>query len=166
MSARDPVAVNLERYHGWHQDLHGRWIHQRLAPDGVNTLQQALDVQRSADRTAAQAARDNNIRRADTDDEYREQALVAIRRVAERCTEFTTDAVLDEDPRLAGTRSLGPAMLHAAREGWIVSTDRMGSSSTRASHARMKRVWRSLVIGGQPGATVPTMALAEVVSNG
>jgi len=164
MTARDPVAVNLERYHGWHQDFNGRWVHKQLAPNGVATLQKAMDVQREADRKASESARDIDIRRADTDDEYRERALAAIRRVAEREAEFTTDAVLDEDPALAGTRSLGPAMLHASREGWVVSTDRMGKSSTKASHARMKRVWRSLIVGGQPGAAVPTMALSEVVS--
>lgn len=169
MTARDPVAVNMERYHGWHQDLKGRWVHKRLAPNGVATLQKAVAIQGAADRAAAESARATDIRRADTDDEYRERALAAIRRVAERCETFTTDSVHAEDPTLAGTdaaaggRALGPAMLHAAREGWIVSTDNYGKSSRAASHARPMRIWRSLIVNGGSPSLVPTMDMASVV---
>jgi hypothetical protein len=105
-----------------------------------------------------------DIRRADrgADDEWRRAALATIRQVAAIRDELTTDDVLAANPDLElgrEKRALGPMMLYAAREGVIVPTDRYGPSSRRASNARHKRVWRSLVRGGQAPAPERTAGL-------
>ena len=56
-------------------------------------------------------------------------------------------------------------MLYAAKDGLIAPTDRYVSSSRKASNARAKRAWRSLVYGGhapQPQATAGLDVLQAV----
>jgi hypothetical protein len=74
-----------------------------------------------------------------------DRALVAIRAVAFRLPEFTTDDVwaklktsLDAEPR-----TLGFALLQAAKLRWIVKTDRMRPSGRRQQHRRPITIWQS-----------------------
>jgi hypothetical protein len=77
-------------------------------------------------------------------------ALRAVRSVARRFTEFTTDEVAAEltDWKIAEPRLLGPAMLRAQRAGWIAATDRMRKTSNPAAHCRPKAVWTSRIYEG------------------
>jgi len=74
-------------------------------------------------------------------------ALRAIRMVARRHREFTTDEVAAEltDWRIEEPRLLGGAMLRAQRAGWIIATDRMRKTSNPAAHCRPKAVWQSRI---------------------
>src|SRR5262249_19926830 len=74
-------------------------------------------------------------------------AVRAVRAVARRYAEFTTDEVALEltDWRIQEPRLLGPAMLRAQRAGWIVATDRVRKTSNRAAHSRPKAVWQSRI---------------------
>ena len=74
-------------------------------------------------------------------------AVRAIRSVAGRLREFTTDEVAAEltDWTIAEPRLLGPAMLRAQRAGWIVPTDRVRKTSNPAAHRRPKAVWQSRI---------------------
>lgn len=166
------------RTRGW-QDGYAGWTHPDFPETAVRTqwgvhggipMDRAFAIQQRRDREAATSAREVNIRDADLgmDDEWRRAALAAIRRVAERLPEFTTDQVLDEDPTLEQgrePRALGPCLLYAAKDGIIAPTDRYVSSSRKASNARAKRAWRSLVFGGhapQPELTAGLGVLEAV----
>ena len=74
-------------------------------------------------------------------------AVRAIRSVAGRLREFTTDEVAAEltDWQIREPRLLGPAMLRAQRAGWIVPTDRVRKTSNPAAHSRPKAVWQSRI---------------------
>ena len=74
-------------------------------------------------------------------------AVRAIRSVAGRLREFTTDEVAAEltDWQIREPRLLGPAMLRAQRAGWIVPTDRVRKTSNPAAHRRPKAVWQSRI---------------------
>src|SRR5215468_5778740 len=74
-------------------------------------------------------------------------ALRAVRAVARRHAEFTTDEVAAEltDWIIAEPRLLGPAMLRAQRAGWIVPTDRVRKTTNPAAHSRPKAVWQSRI---------------------
>jgi len=156
---------------GWKlEGYSGAWWHPMITGDHRVTEEVAFRLQTKHDRAAATAHRNTAIRDADVgaDDAWRQAALAAIRRVAERLPEFTTDHVLDEDPGLEQgrePRALGPMMLYAAKDGLIAPTDRYVSSSRKASNARAKRAWRSLVYGGhapQPQATAGLDVLQAV----
>jgi hypothetical protein len=77
-------------------------------------------------------------------------ALRAVRAVARRCAEFTTDEVAAEltDWTIEEPRLLGPAMLRAQRAGWIAATDRMRKTTNPAAHCRPKAVWTSRIYEG------------------
>lgn len=150
------------------------WTHPDLHPLAGNQmglgLAEAYHRQNTADREAATGNRNADIRDADVgiDDEWRLEAAAAIRRVAVRQRELTTDDVLAEAPELELTiepRAWGPMMLYAAKDGLIAPTDRYAPSARRQSNARHKRVWRSLVHGGhapQPQATADLDVLEAV----
>lgn len=147
---------------GWMLNVNGLWWNRQLAPGRDEcTLAEAVRRQTRHDHEAATSARNINIRDADAgmDDDWRRAAMAAIRHVAELMPEFSTDHVLDEDPTLEQgrePRALGPMMLYAAKDGLIAPTDRYVSSSRKASNARAKRAWKSLVYGGhapQPQVT-------------
>jgi len=78
-------------------------------------------------------------------------ALRAVRSVARRLSEFTTDEVAAEltDWTIAEPRLLGPAMLRAQRAGWIVPTDRVRKTSNPAAHSRPKAIWQSRIYEAQ-----------------
>jgi hypothetical protein len=102
----------------------------------------------------AAAARDTAIARVDehADHDWKTQALAAVRRTAEQLPEFIVDEVWATG-RLESTRedrALGPIMRAAAREGWMVRTDRTRPSVR--SHLSPKPVWRSLIHQGQERA--------------
>ncbi len=77
-------------------------------------------------------------------------AMVAVRIIAERRGEFTTDAVWHVLER-AGIvtaiepRAMGAAMRRASREGVCVPTPRTSKSVRPACHRRPLQVWRSLI---------------------
>lgn len=169
MTRHERATVGWLQAHGWRQDFSGRWQHPTIAHGAPVTADQAVTAQTRHDRAQAEGARERDILRADlgADDGYREAAMAAIRRVADRLAEFTTDDVLAEAPEIEAAhepRALGPMMLAAAAAGWIQSTDRMAKSSRRQSNARMKRVWISLLVGGRAAAPVATMDLAKAVA--
>lgn len=145
----------------WRPDGNDLWSHRELAPIGRVTAEEAMRLQTRHDRERSAVNRDEDIRRADRGAEtcWREAALATICQVAETTPELTTDDVLAANPALElgrEKRALGPMMLYAARDGVIAPTDRYARSSRRASNARHKRVWRSLVHGGaqpDPDAT-------------
>jgi hypothetical protein len=71
----------------------------------------------------------------------------AIRSVAQRFGEFTTDEVADQlsDWNIAEPRQLGPAMLRAVTAGWIARTDRVRPTTNPKAHQRPKAIWKSLL---------------------
>lgn len=153
--ADDRIRMWLQS-RGWAGGYFG-WTHPDLHPLAGNQmglgLAEAYHRQNAADRVAATDNRNADIREADLgiDDEWRREAIGAIRRVAERQPELTTDDVLAAAPDLELTvepRAWGPVMLYAAKDGLIAPTDRYAPSSRRQSNARHKRVWRSLICGG------------------
>ncbi len=80
--------------------------------------------------------------------EWIDEAIEAIRRVAQNCPEFTSDDVWDE---LGGCdthegRAMGPVMRKAAGMGICERTERTRNSSRPVCHNRPQRVWRSLLI--------------------
>lgn len=98
-------------------------------------------------RAETLAARDEAIEAVDraADPEWKAEALAAVREMALRRDEFTSDDVWDAG--LAKTRedrALGPIFLAAARAGWISRTDRVRPSH-RSSHGSGKVIWRSLL---------------------
>ncbi len=87
-------------------------------------------------------------RHADTD--WATAALDAVKQVAQRHAEFTTDAVLEilatlpvKTPEL---RALGPVMRDAAARGWCSRTDRVVNSSSVSRHRAPKSVWVSHIL--------------------
>jgi hypothetical protein len=168
MTRHERVTASWLQARSWQQQFDGRWRHPTLTPKGPLPADQAVLAQTRHERGQAEAARARDIQRADRgmDDDWREAALAAIRATAERVAELTTDHVMDGHPDLPEPhepRAWEVVMLAAAAEGWIVATDRMGKSCRRSSHARMKRTWSSLLVGGHTRETIPTMELSEVV---
>lgn len=96
----------------------------------------------------AQTSRDEAIQRADggADVRFKELAFDAVKEVAQKMREFTTDDVqaacgVDfEEPRVWGA-----IMMRAARDGLIKRTERTRQSVSRVCHAREKRIWESLI---------------------
>lgn len=144
---------------GWRGDGDDRWGHAGLCAMGGLTAEEAAGRQMRVERQQATGRRNKDIRRADrgAEDDWRRAVLETVRRVAEEQPQLTTDDVLAANPALElgrEKRALGPMMLYAARDGLITPTDRYAPSSRRASNARHKRLWLSLVYGG--GAAGPT----------
>lgn len=106
------------------------------------------------DRDAAELARDEAIERVDrhAEDLFKVCAPEALRYVAARRNELTTDAVWYVLDRRFGVRpheerAMGPIMLAAQRKGWIEATNRTVKSARVECHARPLRIWRSLIVG-------------------
>lgn len=82
-------------------------------------------------------------------DEWKEAALDAVRYVAGKRREFTTDAVWSilERSRIDThePRAMGAIMRVAASHGYCESTDRTRQSVRPECHARPIRIWRSLM---------------------
>ena len=97
----------------------------------------------------AQAARDAALAQvaAHAEPDWREQALEAVRRTAERLAIFTVDDVWDvgELPATRENRAVGAVMLRAARLGWIRATHRFVPTTRVASHGCPRRQWESLI---------------------
>lgn len=168
---------------GWRQTYDGTWrnsrftdtaaigspvAHPNAGTHGDLTAAEAVQWQSRIDHQQAEAKRARDIQRADrgSDEEWMEAALEAIRATAERLVLFTTDQVMDRHPDLPEPReprAWGPAMLRAAANGWIVSTDQMAPSHRKSSNCRRKRWWRSQIHDGK-ARRGSTMDLAEVVS--
>lgn len=86
--------------------------------------------------------------RANADLEFYNTALDAVMALAIRCEEFTTDDVMEclqDTPSPREPRVFGAVMKSAASHGWVVASDKYAASSRRQSHARPKRIWRSLL---------------------
>lgn len=103
------------------------------------------------DRPAAEAARDDAIDQAGEREggDWAERAYRAVSHVCRQCEEFTTDDVLKAAPELESCperRVLGAAMQAAKRDKLCLPTDRYGRSDRVQSHARPKRIWRSLIV--------------------
>jgi hypothetical protein len=109
------------------------------------------------DSVEAQAARDAAI--AETVEPpagecWAKLALDAVAFVCATSAEFTTDDVLKAAPELEACperRVLGAAMCAARRGGICAPTDRYAMSDRVVSHARPKRVWRSLAAQAPKG---------------
>lgn len=104
------------------------------------------------DMLAAIEAADAAIEQVDfnADPTWKKAADKAIRHVAVTRREFSTDDVWEVLYELAieppdEPRALGAAMRRAARDGFIVATDRVVRSARPECHTRPIRVWRSLV---------------------
>lgn len=85
---------------------------------------------------------------AHADPEWKNEALEAIYRTAERLPFFISDDVWESN--LEGTiedRALGPIIRKAAQLGWIAKTDRVAPS--KRSHASGKPIWKSLLWVGE-----------------
>lgn len=101
--------------------------------DAIEARNEAMSrVERNAEEPWKQACRD------------------AIRQIALDKAEFTTDDVWeylsDNDVELPHeVRAMGPLMSSAAKQGWIVATDRYRNSTRVACHARPVRIWASLI---------------------
>ncbi len=82
-------------------------------------------------------------------EEWRQAALTALRLVAWRLDEFTTDDVQGQMRRAAppgDPRAWGIVMQEAARRGWITRTERVRASQQTANHGRHKQVWLSRIV--------------------
>lgn len=99
--------------------------------------------------TEAERARDEAVDRVERNapDAWKRRALEAVRYVASRRGEFTTDAVWD----LVGTppepRAMGAVMQAAARSRICAVTDRTHKSVRKECHTRPLAIWRSLIVG-------------------
>lgn len=79
------------------------------------------------------------------DNEWLQQAHLAVRLIAERMSEFTTDDVWEVLPQTRENRALGPVMKKAASAGLIVATDRVRTGKRVSRHGAPLRVWASKV---------------------
>jgi hypothetical protein len=84
------------------------------------------------------------------DERWKFAALTAVIYLSHRRAEFTTDDVAEflshTDVTTHEPRAMGAVMRRAARQGFIVATDRYRPSTRPQAHQNPKRVWRSLVI--------------------
>lgn len=101
-------------------------------------------------RTAAREARDTALQQVEenADAEWKEKALRAVHQTALQLREFISDDIWEvsqlDSPREA--RALGPVLLEAARQGWIVKTNYVRPSVR--SHLSGKPVWLSSIYKG------------------
>ena len=81
------------------------------------------------------------------DGEWKTVALDAVKQVAQRKSELTTDDVLEilraQPVATHEYRALGPVMTRAAAAGYIRATDRFFASASVSRHRAPKRVWAS-----------------------
>ena len=83
---------------------------------------------------------------------WQEQALLALRRLAEQQEEFTSETLKPLLPPAVELRALGGVFSAAQRDGLIEPTGRYASPGGRtASHGRPQRVWRSLILAEKEG---------------
>lgn len=91
------------------------------------------------------AARDTALRNVEenADEQWKEQALAAVRRTCEALPEWISDDVwaIGGLESTREDRALGAVIRKAARLGWCVKTDRVRPSVR--SHGSGKSVWRS-----------------------
>lgn len=84
--------------------------------------------------------------------DWKDYALETVKQVAQHCSEFSTDRVLEalQDSPITTheLRALGPVMVAAARAGYIVATDRFENSASVSRHKAPKRIWASLICKG------------------
>ena len=82
------------------------------------------------------------------DPDWKDEALEAVRRTAQRMPHFHVDSVWEAG--LSGTvenRALGAVLQRAARLGWIERTNEVRPSVR--SHLSPKPLWRSLIYQGE-----------------
>jgi hypothetical protein len=82
------------------------------------------------------------------DPKWRELAMRAVRGLAARFDEFTTDEVWEElgpEVRVGDPRGISAVMQEAAKEGLISRTKRDRPSTRPECHHRPVRIWRSEV---------------------
>lgn len=108
--------------------------------------QMSLD---DATRTAQRAA-DRAVQRSGehSDPEVLDWWVGVVWEAARRHSEFSTNAVFElaeSPPRMIEPRAMGVVMRRAQRAGLIRPTDRYEPDRTPGSHARPKRIWRSLI---------------------
>lgn len=108
-----------------------------------------LELWAAAGTVARDAAIDRVEDNADTG--WLEGAMIAVREVARRMPEFTTDHVWLSLSRSGGgaisiePRAMGAVMRAAASDGVVEPVDRWELSQRPACHRRPVRVWRSLI---------------------
>lgn len=110
----------------------------------MNNEQLGIDF----DAARAAAARDEAIDRVEAgSDEWQQEAVAALRQLATRLPELTTDDLwrVLERPDDLEPRAMGAAMRSAVRAGIVERTDRTRKSERVACHRRDVRVWRSLI---------------------
>lgn len=96
----------------------------------------ADELQRSLDLVAA-----------NTESDWADEALEAIRKVCLKYREFHVDLVWLEGLRSThNDKALGPVMMRAKRLGYCVKTDRVRPSLR--SHLSGKPIWKSLLYRG------------------
>lgn len=105
------------------------------------------------DAKASAEARDESIEKADraARHDWAKAAEDAVRKLARRRAEFTTDDVWKlleayTGPTTHEPRALGAVMRRASGDGLIKATDRTALSTRVACHRRPVRVWRSLIL--------------------
>jgi uracil-DNA glycosylase family 4 len=123
-----------------------------LAPLVGVPLYGAEGVPDTEQAPSGEELRDAGIDAADAgvSDEWKSQADAALRSVAVRQRELTTDDVwsLIDHPPSGDPRAVAGVMDRAKRAGLVRPTGRFRKSSDSECHARDKRVWESLVCGG------------------
>lgn len=108
--------------------------------------------------TEVDDVREDAIRRADAGAtwQWKEAALQAIRRVAERKATLTSEDVWDEGLTCEGAGdgdALGPVMRKAAKLGYIKATGQFEIKTKRAQrHNNPKRVWASCLYAAESAA--------------
>jgi hypothetical protein len=89
-------------------------------------------------------------------EDWGERAVEAIRIIATRLPEFTTDDVWSEIEPPREPSAMGIAMRRAAKDGICICTDGYRQSIRPNTHRRPLRVWRSLVHTTEPADTLQT----------
>lgn len=86
---------------------------------------------------------------SNTNPDWREAALSAVRRVAQRLPLFTTDDVWAEldacEIPVHNNSALGPVMRAASKSGLITDTMAVRPSERDSRHGNRLRVWRSTI---------------------
>jgi hypothetical protein len=112
------------------------------------------DKQAEFDFAAAIGARDEGIDNSEIGAGYdwMHNALIAVRRVAQAHSEFTTDDLWVHVDPPREPRAMGACMQAARKMGLCEPTDRTLCSHRVRCHARPLRIWRSLICGttGRP----------------
>jgi hypothetical protein len=100
------------------------------------------------------AERDRQLERVNThaSDDWKDQALAAVRRTCEQLPDFISDDIwrVGDLPSTREDRALGPVMRKAAGLGWCERT--MHGRPSARSHGAAKPVWVSRLYTGQRSA--------------